>query len=186
MNCAWNYEEDGLIDSVWTWVGFVDEGSYGENIVMKTAFEMGQISTYTDIGWDFVDEVANGTEDIWSIVDSLNYGLPFIVGLGRPGGQEYPQEEPEEDIIEYTNRLSIYPNPFNPETNFHFELEASSNVCVTIFNIRGQKVKTLVNDFYESGIYSIPWKADEVASGIYLVRYNTDFGKEVRKITLLK
>lgn len=46
----------------------------------KTTLEMQDINTYLNAGWDFVDEVTNGTEDIWAIQPELNLGYPYIVG----------------------------------------------------------------------------------------------------------
>jgi len=68
-----------------------------------------------------------------------------------------------------------YPNPFNPETVIHYHLAATSAVNLTIYNMLGQKVCTLVNMQQSVGSYSVQWNgrndADiQVSSGIYLYR----------------
>ncbi|MBD3217750.1 MAG: T9SS type A sorting domain-containing protein, partial [candidate division Zixibacteria bacterium] len=84
-----------------------------------------------------------------------------------------------------------YPNPFNPETTISFELPADSKVELTIYNILGEKVSTLVNEFKPAGAYEVIWNGTRddgstVSSGIYFYRLNTgDFVKSM-KMTLMK
>jgi len=82
--------------------------------------------------------------------------------------------------------ISIYPNPFNPETNILFELSAGSNVLLEIYNIKGQKVTTLVNEPFEAGSHKVTWNATDQSSGIYLLRFNTAEKSEMKKLILLK
>ncbi len=103
------------------------------------------------------------------------------------GGYEYGLVVNEMDEIEPTkNGVTIYPNPFNPETNILFALSADSNVLLEIYNIKGQKVTNLVNGFYEAGSHQVTWKAENLGSGIYLLRFNTNEQSEMKKLILLK
>jgi hypothetical protein len=66
-----------------------------------------------------------------------------------------------------------YPNPFNPSTTISYYLPTSSNVVLTIFNVNGQEVKTLINEYQEFGDKSVVWdglnKLDQpVSSGFYI------------------
>lgn len=85
-----------------------------------------------------------------------------------------------------------YPNPFNPTTTIEFSIQNNSNVELGIYNIKGQKVKTLVNDNFEKGIHSILWNGndesgDSVSSGVYMYKLNVNGKTEiVRKCLLLK
>jgi hypothetical protein len=84
-----------------------------------------------------------------------------------------------------------YPNPFNPETTIAFDMSADSHVTIEIFNIRGQKVTTLVNDVREAGIHSVVWKGLDdsgrsVGSGIYFYRMTTDNYTSTQKMILMK
>ena len=68
--------------------------------------------------------------------------------------------------------LSNYPNPFNPETTISFSIPKDSNIDLTVYNIKGQKVKTLFNDSLDKGDYSVVWDGNDdtdraVSSGIY-------------------
>lgn len=84
-----------------------------------------------------------------------------------------------------------YPNPFNPATNLPYSLPAPGQVKLELFNVLGQKVRTLVDDMMPAGKYTVTWDSRddngyEVASGIYF--YRIEYGDLVkqRKMVLLK
>ncbi len=60
-----------------------------------------------------------------------------------------------------------YPNPFNPQTTITFSLNSSSNINLTVYNISGQLISILVDDFYSSGVYNAKFNGSEVPSGLY-------------------
>ena len=70
---------------------------------------------------------------------------------------------------EYT-LSAAYPNPFNPVTNLSYSLPKDENVRLDIYNIQGQVVETLVNDYIVAGYHSVIWNADAHASGVYFVK----------------
>ncbi len=87
--------------------------------------------------------------------------------------------------------LSNYPNPFNPETTISFTLPKSGNVSLDIYNIKGQKVKSLLKDYHEAGQHSVVWdgrddKNKPVASGIYLYKMKSGTYSSNKKMILLK
>jgi methionine-rich copper-binding protein CopC len=84
-----------------------------------------------------------------------------------------------------------YPNPFNPNTRVKFSLPELSNVNLTVFNILGQKVKTLVNKQLPAGSYTAAWDGTDsdgkaLATGIYLYRLKADNYSASRKMLLVK
>jgi uncharacterized repeat protein (TIGR01451 family) len=81
---------------------------------------------------------------------------------------------------------NIYPNPFNPITQIQFDVLRRSNVTVQVFDIAGRLVETLVSGQQAAGTHTISWDASRLASGIYLVRMQTDTGIATQKITLIK
>ena len=103
------------------------------------------------------------------------------------GAYEYGLVNNDEVIIQ-NSKLNIqnYPNPFNPETNIVFELSFGSNVLIEIYNIKGQKVTTLVNSPFEAGSHKVTWNATDQSSGVYLLRFNTAETSETKKLILLK
>ncbi len=92
-----------------------------------------------------------------------------------------------------------YPNPFNPSTTFRFDLPSATHVKLSIYNILGQKIKTLLNRNMIAGFHSIQWNgtndaSEEVASGMYLYRLeaivqnasSTNRFIQTKKLLLLK
>jgi hypothetical protein len=83
------------------------------------------------------------------------------------------------------------PNPFNPSTVIEFSLPQTSSVKLEIFNVMGQKVRTLVNAELSAGYHAVEWHStnDEgraVANGIYFYRLEADDFVQTRKMILLK
>ena len=87
--------------------------------------------------------------------------------------------------------LSNYPNPFNPETTISYSLPKNGDVSLSIYNTRGQLVKTLVNESKTIGTHRIVWIGDDnhgnkVSSGIYFTRMVTEGKSLTSKMLMLK
>ena len=90
-----------------------------------------------------------------------------------------------------TTLVQNYPNPFNPETTIAFNLTKPDKVTLDIYNIKGQKVKTLLDDYVEAGNHSLVWNGrnennQEVASGIYLYNIRNSKFSSTKKMILMK
>jgi len=84
-----------------------------------------------------------------------------------------------------------YPNPFNPTTNISFTLPTKSFVKLRIYSILGSEIKELINSNFEAGNYSIVWdgknnEGNKVSSGIYLYKFESEYGIMTKKMNLLK
>lgn len=84
-----------------------------------------------------------------------------------------------------------YPNPFNPSTVIRFSMSRAGHVRLNVFNLLGQKVRTLADHDYPVGNHSVNWDGNDdngrtVASGIYLYRIESGNQVRARKMTLLK
>jgi len=84
-----------------------------------------------------------------------------------------------------------YPNPFNPTTTIAFDLPSEGNVRLDIFNIKGQKVKTLTNSHFTSGFHQAVWnglddQGKQVSSGIYFYKLTHENGQMMKKMILMK
>ncbi len=128
--------------------------------------------------WDFMSEFGYTKELIGAQIDGYIYGTMV---------------SSDNLLIEpILILLQNYPNPFNPTTTIAFSILEESNVELSIYNIKGQKVKTLVEDFFESGNHSIIWNSEDnkgkpVSSGVYLYKLNINGKTEaVKKCLLMK
>jgi len=79
-----------------------------------------------------------------------------------------------------------YPNPFNPVTSISFSLPAKEFVTITVYDILGNEVEVLVNEFMNSGSHNISWDASRFASGVYFYRVNAGEFTETKKMVLIK
>jgi hypothetical protein len=90
------------------------------------------------------------------------------------------------------SNLINYPNPFNPTTTISFNIDNESDVSITVYNVKGQKVTTLVDKHFENGSHTVTWngkdsKNKSVSSGIYFYKLNVNNKTEaVKKCLLLK
>ncbi|MFA6456836.1 MAG: T9SS type A sorting domain-containing protein [Bacteroidota bacterium] len=79
-----------------------------------------------------------------------------------------------------------YPNPFNPSTTIKYSIPAESRVTLTIFNLLGQEVATVVNENLKAGKYSATFDASRLATGVYIYRLEAGSFTSVKKMMLLK
>ncbi len=90
-----------------------------------------------------------------------------------------------------TNLNSNYPNPFNPETTISYSVEKAGKVSIDVYNILGQKVKTLVNDVKSQGNHTVVWNGQNdnnrnVASGVYFYKMRSGKFSKTKKMILMK
>jgi hypothetical protein len=86
---------------------------------------------------------------------------------------------------------NAFPNPFNPSTTISFDLPSPGLVNLDIYNVKGQKVKSLANEHFTQGDHSVSWNGTDdndqvVASGVYFARMNCKGQETSRKLVLLK
>ena len=105
----------------------------------------------------------------------------------------FPQTGIEENTIVQTEDYlqQNYPNPFNPETKISYQLPENGKVELTVYNLKGQKVKTLVNETLESGNYLVIWNGTDdnnkpVSSGIYFYKMKAGKHQKTKKMVLMK
>jgi hypothetical protein len=79
-----------------------------------------------------------------------------------------------------------YPNPFNPTTTIRFNLPEAGNVKLTLFNILGQEIKAILNEYKESGVHTVNFDASELNSGMYIYKIEAGSFTQIRKMTLVK
>ncbi len=98
-----------------------------------------------------------------------------------PTGQATADEVPQQ-----TELFQNYPNPFSEETNIHFNLEQDSHIAITAFDVLGRKVREIANTNLEAGAHFVAFNADNLSSGVYFIRLETDHGSQTIPITKIK
>lgn len=92
----------------------------------------------------------------------------------------------EDEAVERSELLASYPNPFNPATTIHYRLQNTSYVKIEVFDVAGRKVGVLADGMMQTGEYRVRFDAQNLASGIYIVRFQNENQVDLRKITLIK
>ena len=82
--------------------------------------------------------------------------------------------------------LQNYPNPFNPETNIRYSLPKGTHVTFKIYDVLGNEVATLVNEFKNAGEYNLRWKPSNISSGVYFYELRTDGFVKTNKMIMLR
>ena len=118
---------------------------------------------------------------------------PSVIISGRQGYSaiKFGEQEEPENIISKPVLKGNYPNPFNPTTTISFSLPNEQEIELTIFNIKGQKVKTLYSGTADVGEHTIIWEGKDnndkqVGSGIYFYKLETNNKELTRKMLMMK
>jgi hypothetical protein len=94
--------------------------------------------------------------------------------------------EDENPVVDNFYLAQNYPNPFNPSTKINFGLKKAGEVEISVYNILGNKVATLVNGFKSAGNHSVSFDASNLSSGIYFYKIVTNGFVQTRKMILEK
>jgi hypothetical protein len=125
----------------------------------------------------------------WDMILVAPVDFGGIKGIGGDGSENIS------GIPKAYNLSQNYPNPFNPSTTIKYRVPETdgegANVCIEVFDIRGRKVRTLIDKNVGSGQYSIQWngrgdQGEAVSSGIYLYRLKTGDFQQTRRMLMLK
>jgi len=116
---------------------------------------------------------------------SENFG-PIALNIPEEGEEEETPPVPDQFGL-----LPNYPNPFNPETCISYNLPFECQTELSIYNIKGKKIITLVNEIKEAGYHSQIWNGKDeegikVSSGVYIYRLETDYYKMAKTMVLIK
>lgn len=155
--------------------------------------------TFSDSVGNYQYKLPEGAYDVFAervfYDDAVEYQIEVIDGqftqLEIPMYKTVDVQDYE--IIPVTNDfdLSNFPNPFNPSTNISFSMQNNSKVELSIFNIKGQKITTLINEQLSKGKHSFVWSgcdqnSHQVSSGIYFYKLKVGNQESVKRMLLLK
>jgi hypothetical protein len=119
-------------------------------------------------------------------------GSQALWEITLPAGSATAVTESGDGALPHDSALGLnYPNPFNPETVIPFRVSANGSVELTVYDLAGQKIRTLFSGKLAAGAYTARWdgrnqSGSAVASGVYLYRLEAPAFQEARRLTLLK
>lgn len=118
--------------------------------------------------------------------DQYYVKLDMVYVTTEPVSAEDPETAPP-----VVTRLQNYPNPFNPVTSIRFELPENGPVRLEVYNILGQRVRTVLDQNLSAGIHEVAWNGidsdgNPLSSGVYFARLQTDSKTHIHRMVLLK
>jgi hypothetical protein len=166
----------------------------------------GDVSAWKIASWDGSSWSPLGTgmnNDVWALVvyeNKLIAGGWFITAGGRVSAYIGQWRKHYTDVGNEDNEWSLpsdfrlkqnYPNPFNPTTTIEYSLPKRGHVLIEIFNLVGQKVRALVDEYKSAGNYGITWDGTDtsgnpLATGIYFCRLRAGDHVQIKKMLLIK
>jgi N-acetylneuraminic acid mutarotase len=151
-----------------------DDIAAGEKVQGKYTFNLNILEDCPgDVEIPFELKIASGDYTFWRDTFYV-YSYPSAI-------------EEEKEIIPKTFSLNQnYPNPFNPSTMISYQLPKTTKVELSIYNILGQKVVTLISEKQQIGYYQVEWDATGFASGIYYFTLKAGDFHQVKKLVLLR
>ena len=112
------------------------------------------------------------------------------LGMNKPANDQFAENQPESTPASFKLETN-FPNPFNPETLIQYQLPEPAHVTLTVYNLLGQKIRTLIDKKQQAGYHSVHWDGrDEmgssVASGMYFYVLRAGDFMDVKKMMLLR
>jgi hypothetical protein len=172
------------------WRTETEVNNYGFEILRKnhtsTLFRMAE---WVNIG--FVEGHGNSNSPkYYSFIDADITGEKYYYRLNQldtDGKYEYSKIiEVDLRIPEKFELSQNYPNPFNPFTTIKYSLPESGNVKLNVYNLLGEQVAELVNGFKEAGVHTIKFNAENLISGLYIYKIESNGFVKSKKMTLIK
>jgi photosystem II stability/assembly factor-like uncharacterized protein len=147
----------------------------------------------TNFGVNWTAEYTNPTTTIQYRHISLAYPGRGIWAVGTLGKISYHSQLYDVKIIGSTIPKNFalyqnYPNPFNPITKIKFDIVAHSvgQTFLSVYDMLGREVATLVNEQLRPGTYEVEWNASQYTSGVYFYKLNSGNYTETKKLVLIK
>ncbi|MCK5158012.1 MAG: T9SS type A sorting domain-containing protein, partial [Candidatus Heimdallarchaeota archaeon] len=176
---------------------------YFDDVILSSgAVATRELTGYNVYLDDMVDPVATVGDDVFEFTYSdLIFDEDYVAGVSAvydDGESEiilvpftYTGVDAGNVIIAATKLNGNYPNPFNPVTNIAYSIRETGKVTLQVYNIKGQLVKTLVNDVRETGNYTVTWNGRDnsnktVASGVYFYKMKAQNYNNTKKMILMK
>jgi hypothetical protein len=167
---AWSYSATGFYANH---LGGVQRLPNGNTLIAQsTSARLFEVTTAGTVVWSF-----QGTGEI---IRTQRYPLNYS-GILLTGVEQVSNETPERFELRQN-----YPNPFNPTTTIEFQIAKPGSVSLTVFNILGKEIATVVHENLPAGVYKKNFDASGLASGVYLYKLQAGNFSETRKMIVTK
>ena len=181
----------GLINMVYEQKPALSKVVNGDAAIAALTFRLDDLTLDQFEITAFTSETPN--HELTLVYNDFSSGKPVVMSVNPvlEGGVISLKGNPALAIPKVFALAQNYPNPFNPSTEMSYDLPTPGNVRLDIFNILGQNVKTLVNEYQDAGTYKVTWNGDDntgssVASGVYFYRVSAGEFKDIKKMVLMK
>jgi subtilisin family serine protease len=155
--------------------------------------QFGLMAVYGDDPDTEIDEGASPDEAVTVVVGDHVFEGVVWTGMGAviQFNDVARLTTASQTLPQHTALHQNFPNPFNPETTIAYDLAAGAFVTLTVFDVRGKRVRVLVSANQPAGKYRVEWDGEDgrghrVASGVYFYRFDAGSYKQTRKMVLLK
>jgi hypothetical protein len=176
----------------WESVQFID-ANHGWVVGRSTSRDNSPIFTTTDGGEHWTLQESKTSQSLHTVcfVDAKTGwvvgGSGIILKTSMGGATSVKELNHANSTIPDRMTLSQnYPNPFNPSTTIRFGLAQQGFVTLSIFDLLGREIETLVSGVRSTGEYEVTWTAKDLPSGIYLVRLEAGASVQTKKLILQK
>ena len=155
-----------------------------------TGIDFGLCTMALGIGW--VNDNCETVSGCDWVADSVDYTAAFFNSMDDCIEACFLASNNVNNQLPHAfNVYSNYPNPFNPVTTLRYDLPEDALVNITIYDIMGRIVRTLINSQQNAGFKSIQWNATNdagspLSAGLYLYKIQADYLVQTRKMVLLK
>ncbi|MBI3194591.1 MAG: T9SS type A sorting domain-containing protein, partial [Ignavibacteriae bacterium] len=197
-----SYEESIQVHEGWNLIGSVSQSI---NVTSISSNPPGMVTSsfYGFNGRYFISNTIESGKGYWVkvnqagelILSSLVIGNLSLGKIRIIASDELPPPPPDGEMELWSYGVvpsefaleQNYPNPFNPSTVIRYQLPVDSWVTLKVFNVLGEEVETLVDEFQDAGFKMQEWNASASASGVYIYRLITSNGfSDVKKMTIIR
>lgn len=195
ITISWEQAESEA-DVSYTWLATTPDLLFSVPLLAETSDSEGSETTLTGTKADLMDlledfEIPEGESLTlkWTIAatsgDTLRYAdevRTLTLHRGIITSNEEHASTPDKFVLDQN-----YPNPFNPSTKIQYALPENANVQLTVYNMLGQRVATLLNNqLQRAGTHSVNFDGSNLSSGVYFYRLEAGSFSQVKKMLLLK
>jgi hypothetical protein len=180
---SWDYSKDGI-----EWI--IEETDMGWDLEVKWSIGDLQIAPGDPFGFDIqlndADEETRGSNMIrwWGDSNDEWQNATYFGNVNLVSGSAVEDNAPV--VVSGFELDQNYPNPFNPSTSISYSVTKTSQVSLTVYNLVGKEIATLVNEVQPAGLHVVNFDASDLTSGVYFYTLRADGQSLTNKMMLMK